>query len=88
MGLVALPHVGSSRTRDRTRVPCIGRWILNHCTTREVLIVILYIFSWEIFSASLQVILINSVSVNSRSIGVPMGGSELRVSSPLPTPSS
>ena len=26
----------SSPTRDRTRVPCIGRWILNHCTTREV----------------------------------------------------
>ena len=35
-GLVALRHVGSSRTRDRTRVPCIGRRILNHCTTREV----------------------------------------------------
>ena len=34
--LVAPRHVGSSRTRDRTRVPCIGRWILNHCTTREV----------------------------------------------------
>ena len=36
MGLVALWHVGSSRTRDRTHVPCIGRWILNHWTTREV----------------------------------------------------
>ena len=36
MGLVALWHEGSSRTRDRTRVPCIGRWILNHCATREV----------------------------------------------------
>ena len=35
-GLVAPRHVGSSPTRDRTRVPCIGRWILNHCTTREV----------------------------------------------------
>ena len=34
--LVALRHVGSSRDRDRTRVPCIGRWILNHCATREV----------------------------------------------------
>ena len=21
--------------RDRTRVPCIGRWILNHCATTE-----------------------------------------------------
>ena len=36
MGLVTPRHVGSSRTRDRTCVPCIGRRILNHCTTREV----------------------------------------------------
>ena len=35
-GLVAPWHVGSSWTRARTRVPCIGRWILNHCATREV----------------------------------------------------
>ena len=28
-------HVGSSRTRAWTRVPCIGRWILSHCATRE-----------------------------------------------------
>ena len=35
MGLVAPRHVGSSQTRARTRVPCIGRRILNHCTTRE-----------------------------------------------------
>ena len=34
-GLVAPRHVGSSRTRARTRVPCIGRWILNHCATKE-----------------------------------------------------
>ena len=27
--------VGSSQTRARTRVPCIGRQILNHCATRE-----------------------------------------------------
>ena len=32
--LVAQQHVGSSRTRARTLVPCIGRWILNHCATR------------------------------------------------------
>ena len=25
----------SSPTRDQTCVPCIGRWILNHWTTRE-----------------------------------------------------
>ena len=35
-GFVALRHVGSSRTRDRTHVSCIGRWILNRCTTGEV----------------------------------------------------
>ena len=34
-GLVAPRHVGSSRARAQTRVPCIGRWILNHCATRE-----------------------------------------------------
>ena len=34
-GSVALQHVGSSQTRARTRVPCIGRQILNHCATRE-----------------------------------------------------
>ena len=31
-GLVALQHVGSSQTRDRTR---IVRWMLNQWTTRE-----------------------------------------------------
>ena len=39
-GLVAPRHVGSSQTRARTRVPCIGRQILNHCATREALIVL------------------------------------------------
>ena len=34
-GPVALRHVGSSQTRARTRVPCIGRQTLNHCATRE-----------------------------------------------------
>ena len=29
--------MGSSRTRARTHVSCIGRRILNHCATREVL---------------------------------------------------
>ena len=36
-GPAAPRHVGSSGTRARTRVPCIGRWILNHCATREAL---------------------------------------------------
>ena len=34
-GLAAPRHVGSSQNRARTRVPYIGRRILNHCTTRE-----------------------------------------------------
>ena len=34
-GPVAPRHVGSSQTRARTRDPCIGRQILNHCATRE-----------------------------------------------------
>ena len=34
-GLVAPRHEGSSQTRARTRVPCIGRRTPNHCTTRE-----------------------------------------------------
>ena len=29
MGLVTLRHMGSSQTRDRTHVPCIGRPILT-----------------------------------------------------------
>ena len=34
-GPVAPRHVGSSQTRARTRVPCIGRQTPNHCATRE-----------------------------------------------------
>ena len=34
-GPVAPRHVGSSQTRARTRVPCIGRQTLNHCATKE-----------------------------------------------------
>ena len=36
-GPAATWHVGSSQTRARTRVPCIGRQTLNHCATREAL---------------------------------------------------
>ena len=42
MGLAAPQHVGSSQTRARTRVSCIGRQIPNHCTTREVQLCIFY----------------------------------------------
>ncbi|XP_067580499.1 myotubularin-related protein 8 isoform X2 [Pseudorca crassidens] len=34
-GLATLRHVGSSRTRAQTHVPCISRRTLNHCATRE-----------------------------------------------------
>ena len=37
MGLVAPRHVKSFWTRDQTHVPCTGRQILNHWTTREIL---------------------------------------------------
>ena len=36
-GPVAPRHVGSSHTRARTRVSCIGRQTLNHCATGEAL---------------------------------------------------
>ena len=35
-GGVATRLVGSSHAKDATRVSCIGRWIPNHWTTREV----------------------------------------------------
>ena len=41
MGLVAPRHVGSSRTRARTSVSCIGRQILNHCAPKGSPIAIL-----------------------------------------------
>ena len=35
-------HVGSSQLRDRTRVPCIDRQILNHWTTREIQVAVFF----------------------------------------------
>ena len=37
VGLAAPRYVGSSWSRDRTRIPFTGRWILNHRSTRESL---------------------------------------------------
>ena len=53
-GLVAPQHVGSSWTRARTCVPCIGRRILNHYTTREARhwILVGLVFQEEIEKAS------------------------------------
>ena len=42
MDWVAWWYAESSWTRDRTHVPCIGRWVLIHCTTREILFHTLY----------------------------------------------
>ena len=39
--VVAPRDVESSRMRDGTHVPCVGRWILIHWATREVLIIFL-----------------------------------------------
>ena len=36
-GSVVPCRVESSQARDQTRVSCGGRWVLNHCTTTEVL---------------------------------------------------
>ena len=36
IGLLASQHVESSWTRDSTHVPCTGRQITLHCTTRVV----------------------------------------------------
>ena len=35
-GFIAPRHMGSSRTRDQTYLPFIGRWIPMHCTLRDV----------------------------------------------------
>ena len=57
-GLVAPQHVGSSKTRARTRVPCIGRWILNHCATREALLILLELSTaFPLFQLSLKIFL-------------------------------
>ena len=40
--VVAHGHVGSSPTRERTCVPCIGRRVLNHCATRDVPALFIY----------------------------------------------
>ena len=41
---MAVVHEESSWTKGRTRVLCIGRWIIVHCTTREVLVSVGFFF--------------------------------------------
>ena len=50
-GLLALQHVEPSQTRDRTRVPCIGRQILIHCTMKEVLLFKVRLLIWLTISS-------------------------------------
>ena len=45
LGLITPQHVASSWTRDQICVPCIGKWILIQCTTREVP-VCLFVYFW------------------------------------------
>ena len=47
LGLAASWHVSSSQTREQTCVPCLGRGILNHWTTREVQPLLLSHQVWE-----------------------------------------
>ena len=44
-GLVTAGHGGSFRTRDRSHVPCFGKWILNPWNTREVPTLCCFFFS-------------------------------------------
>ena len=48
-GLVALQHVGSSCTRDDTRVSCISRWILHHLATWEALLFLSFICLFSVY---------------------------------------
>ena len=64
-GLVAPRHVGSSRTRAQTRVPCIGGRILNHCATREAPIFLLSVLKTSPQPLSLDISLLNFIYTHS-----------------------
>ena len=44
-GSAALWHVGSSQTRGRIHVSCVGRWVLYHWATREALSILFFKFT-------------------------------------------
>ena len=48
-GLNCSAACGSSRTRAQTHVPCIGRWILNHCATREAPVLVFFFLFNHLF---------------------------------------
>ena len=53
MSLVALGHVESSRTRDQTRVSCIGRQILYHWATKEALFCLFFQTDYSLLGSPL-----------------------------------
>ena len=56
-GLVALRHAESSRTRDHTFVPCVGRWILNHWTAGNDLLGIFLSLLFRIARVPIQLVI-------------------------------
>ena len=44
-GLVAQRQMESSRTSSGTCFPCMDRWVLSHCTIRDVLSYLFYVYS-------------------------------------------
>ena len=63
MVLVALRHVKLSQSKDGTHVPCIGRQILNHQTTREVqfctfskfITIYMWVLPWTFYSVPCEI---------------------------------
>ena len=54
----------SSPTRDGTNVPCVGRWILNHWSTRRV--PVLFSVLHRVTSLMLLVSITSNISVSNR----------------------
>ena len=54
VGLIALWHMESSQTRDRTYISCNDRQILNHWTTREVLDYFKMLILCQLFTLSIR----------------------------------
>ena len=79
MGSVAVAHglscppqqVGSSWTRDRTHVLCIGRWILYHWTFREVQLLFLLLFVVENTIRKKKIKITNNPTIQKKMIYYP-----------------
>ena len=62
--LSCLKHAKSFQTRDRTYIPCVGRQILNHWTTREVQ----FYSTFDRFLQPPKLMPLNSASIFSRQV--------------------